>query len=500
MSWPKKILKAENFFIFFIIIFIILFILQVPNDPDLGWHLRNGQYLIEHNLRVPQTDLYSYTMTDFPVIMHEWLTDLIMYFLYSHFGFISLIIFFVIITFLAFFIVARTFKANLSYQLLGCLLGIIASLPVISIRAQMITLLGLALVIYIIYQYKNQINPRLIYCLPLIFLLWANLHGGFFVGILFIGLFIFIELIKVFLKNKIKDNPINFQILSPAAFKKLFIILALCLIATLLNPYFIRIYYEVFTTVFDDYAKNFIMEWAPLTIHNQIGQHYIIYSALIFILILFNLLFYKFKNFDFTYLMIAVSFFLISISSMRHLPFFVLITIPYWVILVRRLTGDNLQTILKQKWLILLLLIGVIIYANQKLTIFYKIADDPQKIAEIFGYPYQAIQFLKDHPQGERMFNEYNWGGYLIWQYPEKKVFIDGRMASWRLKRAGQTQIILKDFVTLKNANKGWEELLNSYQIDNVIVYNDAPLAWELKNSGWLPVYQDQLAIIYKKP
>lgn len=131
----KKLLKTENFFIVVIILFILILAIQLPGDPDMGWHLKNGEYLINHNFQPPQTDIYSYTMPDFPLIMHEWLTDIVMFFLYQHFGLISLVILFTIITLLAFFLVARSIKSPLSYQLIACLMGVIASLPIISVRS-----------------------------------------------------------------------------------------------------------------------------------------------------------------------------------------------------------------------------------------------------------------------------------------------------------------------------------------------------------------------------
>lgn len=501
MNQLKNFFSTQIPFLFIIIIFIIILIIQLPGDPDLGWHLKNGEYLINHQFKIPATDLYSYTMSDFPVVMHEWLTDIIMFFLYKNFGLISLVILYALITAMAFCLVSQSVKTHLSYQMIAVLIGVVASQPVISVRAQMITLLGLALIIFIIYQFKSNTKSRLIYYLPLVFLIWVNLHGGFSIGLFFIFLFLAIEFFKTLLKKSFNKHKFFFKInIKYKTFKiqelvKLLIIFIISIIATLINPYHLRIYYEVFTTAFDTFAKGFINEWAPLTVTSPMSHHFLIYSGLMALLLIFS-----FRKIDFTYFLISIIFFLISISSWRHLPFFILISIPYWVYLVEKLSGNRLLSLIKQKWLLIILLIILIIFINQKLSLYLPIINSPQKFAQVFGYPYQAIEFLKTYPQGDRMFNDYNWGGYLIWQYPEKKVFIDGRMPSWRLKRStGETQEILKDFVKIRNVQDGWDKLLLKYQIDFTLIYTNSALAWHLENQGWQKVYQDNLVVIFKK-
>lgn len=495
----KVFFKTENIFLVIIILFILAIAFQLPSDPDMGWHLKNGEYLINHHWQVPSHDIYSYTMSDFPLVMHEWLTDIIIFFLYQHFGLISLMILFTFITSFAFFLVARTVKSQIYYQLIASLLGAIASLPIISVRAQMITLLGLAVIIYLVYQYKARPTYRSIYLLPLIFLLWVNLHGGFSVGLLFIALFIGVEFIKIFIKKVVKIKfifKLNYTIFKIRDLFKLVILFFVSCLATLINPYQLRVYYEVITTSFDTYAKGYIGEWLPLTLDNPMSYRFIAYAIFMAFLILFSI-----KKIDFTYLVISLVFFFISISSWRHMPFFILISIPYWIYLVKYLTADKLLQIIRKKWLIAILIIVFVIFIGQKINFFAPIINSQEVLAKTFAYPYQAVQYLKSHPPTGLMFNEYNWGGYLIWQYPEKKVFIDGRMPSWRLKHPnGETQEILKDFRIIRDVQEGWDLLLLKYQIGFVLLYRDAPLAWILEKKGWQILYEDNLSIILKKP
>src|SRR5438445_10503843 len=53
-----------------------------PLDPDLWWHLANGR-LLSFPVSFPHTDLYSFTATGHVWVMHEWLSDLMMYGLFT---------------------------------------------------------------------------------------------------------------------------------------------------------------------------------------------------------------------------------------------------------------------------------------------------------------------------------------------------------------------------------------------------------------------------------
>src|SRR5687768_1200136 len=74
-------------------------------DPDLGWHLKSGELILERG--IPQQDWYSYSMPDFPWINHEWLTDVVMFWVYSVVGIHGVSFIYILFFTLAFFVVAR---------------------------------------------------------------------------------------------------------------------------------------------------------------------------------------------------------------------------------------------------------------------------------------------------------------------------------------------------------------------------------------------------------
>ncbi len=145
-------------------------------------------------------------------------------------------------------------------------------------------------------------------------------------------------------------------------------------------------------------------------------------------------------------------------------------------------------------------------------------------------YPDKAVQYLvTHHPKGE-VFSTYDWGGYLIWKLPEKKVFIDGRMPSWRWEGniSGESNYAFVDYRNFVDNKVSFTSVIKKYDISTLLLpipgdpKNDRlvnaimnfgvkvlhlPLRKEMgfthlvneaKKAGWKVVYKDETAIIYQ--
>lgn len=170
--------------------------------------------------------------------------------------------------------------------------------------------------------------------------------------------------------------------------------------------------------------------------------------------------------------------------------------------------------------------------------IFLLVLFDLRSIGYAFGffgtqgmYPDKAIAYAKAHRSEGQLFSTYNWGGYLIWQYPSKKVFIDGRMPSWRWNENIPTEsnYAFVDYQQFLDGETPFETVTNKYNIDMLLIpaiseeqqnaledmlANFAinvlhlPLKKDVgitkivegaKKAGWVIVYQDDMAVIYQK-
>ncbi|NIV15801.1 MAG: hypothetical protein GWN62_32460, partial [Aliifodinibius sp.] len=108
-------------------------------------------------------------------------------------------------------------------------------------------------------------------------------------------------------------------------------------------------------------------------------------------------------------------------------------------------------------------------------------------------YPVAAVEFIKSQNLEGRMFNTYNYGGYLIWALPEFPVFVDGRADLHK------DDIILTWYQVI-NGSEEYRELFKEYNIRFVVVEPGVPLLFELESNNWTTIYEDDLAVVAVSP
>jgi hypothetical protein len=110
-------------------------------------------------------------------------------------------------------------------------------------------------------------------------------------------------------------------------------------------------------------------------------------------------------------------------------------------------------------------------------------------------FPTRAVDWLEENPLEGRMFNEFNWGGYLLYRlWPQELVFVDSQSDFYG-------EPLIRDYEKILLAQGNWRELIEQYQIGWVIVTPESPLAQSLTSDpDWVIVYQDSVVtIIWQK-
>ena len=274
------------------LLLLILFVIGARPilDPDFGWHLRSGLDLLR-NLKVPKLDSYAYTLPDWPWVNHEWLADGIVAFIYQYLGSLTLIGFFAILIGFIFLLAASIAKVDFKYRILASLIALLAALPILGVRMQVITLLGMALTLWMLYQYRKKIIKHL-WWIPIIFLAWANLHGGFTIGLVILALFFLVELIKflfnhwwpkIYAKLKISEATLEWLQL-----KHLFIVGLVAGLATLINPYGWGLYLDFYKLFINPYTISHISEWGQVSTASPISYNFFAYLVLFVIILIFT--------------------------------------------------------------------------------------------------------------------------------------------------------------------------------------------------------------------
>lgn len=482
-----------------VIVTFILFAIkgQVFIDPDFGWHIKTGEYISKSG--IPRTDIFSYTMPSFPWIDHEWLTNYLMFKAMEHIEYLGLAFIFSLLALLS-LIASVGIPNNINKRIVFIITaGVI--FPAFGIRPQVISWLFLA--ILTIFLYRENFWKKYKLFLPVLFLIWVNLHGAFASGIVILGFFILFKTIRK--RSIIIDY---------------YIVFFLCLVATLINPYGFRIWKEVIVQFTDTplYRRQ-IAEWMP-----SIFSGNTIFA--LFLAMICSLTFYMRRKFLLENKALVVVLAYQAVFTTRHIPIFTIMTAPL-VMKLLEIFQKNLTTKESmRRFRISLNFLLVISISTVIITAILNIRA-MRKVNESDFYPKNAVEFLRKSNFEGQILNSYDWGGYLIWKYPEKKVFIDGRMPSMKRDTAPTSELTWAYKTYTELYKEGVDiDTIEKLPINIILIRNDPDLDIEkkepnivariarlfidvedisvftkkLKDSGnWEIVHRDDIATVYKR-
>ena len=454
-------------------------------DPDFWWHLRTGQLIVETHA-IPHADPFSFTKNGSPWIAHEWLSELFIYGLYLAGSYALLILVFSTIITGAFLLVYFRCSAQARPYIAGftLLLGAIATAPTWGVRPQMISLLLTSLFLFLLDRYSQRKKLAYIIPLPLITLVWVNLHAGYFLGLGVVGLYIIGGLIEI-----LRAEFFNNEEIEPPALKSILVlcgVLGVSILATMANPNGLRIITYPFQTLTSPSMQQLIQEWFSPDFHLLQWQPL---AWLILLLIGAGML--ARKSISITNILLILILGYAGLRSMRNVPLFAIAAIP--------ILAEQLGSIVKIRpeiqassrlfhWAAPILVVFVVLVAGIR---FVQVAQDQPK-AESEQYPASAVNWILDNNPEANLFNIYGWGGYLIWRlYPTYQVYIDGRADVYG-------DAFIYHFIKLQNAEPGWESELDGQKIQTIVLEPGTPLVNALRLSPlWKIAYEDNLSIIF---
>ena len=490
-----------------LLLFILNLSLHTPTEPDFGWHLRTGLDLIAHGWQMPLTDPYSHTMYDWPWVEHAWLTDGLLALIHQGMGgggLLGVILFFAAVTAGAFVVAAVPSEAPWAARLAAAAAALWVARPFLGARTQLVTLLGVALVLWIWHRSRGGRSSRL-WMLPPLFLLWANLHGGFTAGLFLLGV---ILIVSVAMRVAVTRWPGAMErVAEPVPAWPLIGLLAgmigLSAAVTLLNPYGWRLHQEIVQSLSDRFMLETLHEWQPLSLETLPGRLYAGYLGGLGVLMV---LWYR-RIEPVRWALLAV-FLIVSIRHWRNIPFFLIVSLPLLSGLLaagaeRAMAWLPAAARRPKEWGLALTCVAGIVLAVLGPGHVNRVVHSGLAAQEFFlttGYPIEAVRWIRANRDklGERMFNEYDHGGFLLWWLPGERIFIDGRMPAWRI---GDRRIF-EDYLALTNWDPPALGVLDKYLVAWALVRRESPLEQALGLSpGWLRVYEDAKVRIYaRKP
>ncbi len=466
---------------------IFLWYLILPIDTDLGWHLRYGQQIFQ-NHQIFKTNQLGFFLSNYHWQHAYSLYQLLTFTFFKFFGFWSLTFGNALLLTAVFWLITKTFpKKNILFLTLSFIYLLLISQPITNLgwRSQLFSLLGISSL------YFSLLKKEKLFFFPLIFLLWANLHGGFVLGL---ALLFFFLIEKIYLKEKITP----------------FLLLALAsAFATLINPFGLNLYQEIYRHTW--YPLNqLIAEWVS---PKKTSILLIILSVSTILLGLFSQK--KIKNFfkkkNSLFLFLSWLFFLIlALKARRNLAVFGLAS----VYLTNHLFQFKAKKIRISKIIIFLIFSTSLTWRLTKLPLT-KISWTTICENSKWSLPCQATQYLKNNPHlCQNIFNTYEWGGYLTWHLPTHKTFVDGRMPTWpttsrqsALPTSNQSALPTSNnkspytiYLEILQSQPGFEQKLEAYKADCLLIGKGTFLDLELKNNPspvWERIYEDEIAALY---
>lgn len=480
-----------------------LFLIQKINLPaaDIGRHLVNGQLIWQTGLSSPvlYQNFYSYTQPEFNYPNHHWLYGVIIWPIKELFGAAGLIL-------LNAGLIASSvwliFRQQMRKEKSALLVAWLIALPLVAwrteVRPESFSLLFLALITVLLNQFAQQkIKPIwLILILVTIMIFWVNTHLFFPLGIGLVGF----ELIKnLIVKNKqITNRKTQIQVLSLA--------LLAMIGATLVNPNTWRGALVPFT-IFQHYpypvAENqttlFFFQYYP---NQTIYWYFLVWSVINLIILIGN-----WPKRHLVTIMIE-SFWTIGLITagliiVRVYPVVALLSLPSMIHNLDRLINRHrtkLRRLFNEQhnWLFLSPTIVLILLAASATRHWLP------NLAN-FGLDFQpgslqARQFLQQLPAGAKIFNNYDVGGYLIYQQLTQQVFVDNRPESY-------SPDFMKDwYIKPQQNDQAWNELVDRYQLNIIFFYRHDATDWaqpflikRLSDPEWVPVYVDAYFLAFAK-
>ncbi len=476
----KKFFTFRN--ILLISFYILIFSILLRNsysylDPDFGWHLKFGQEALQMK-SVPHIEHYNFTLFGERWVDHEWLLNIIVYLIYSKFGYLVLSLFFASIIvstfiFLNIFLIKK-YKPNifnLIILLLFELLGVFGVMPHFGIRVQEINFLFLLLLLFTIFHFEKNRNYKILFLVPPLLFLWSCLHGAFLIGFVILFIFFCVKILELILKKFKKFSFIEYSDINQKDLVIFASISVFGFLLTFFGPYKLELYSFLYQYR-DTFYLTHISEWVPIYyIPVSISKFfYLVIAVAIIIASLFYTRFKKIKLFEF---FISIMFLVMAIKSKRHFPLLFIGSIffiaDYLFFLFYDFSEQIKKIFTKFYFINKILIIIVILILSLEFFLTTGFTKDPF-LSFKNTYPVEMLDCVKnDKENNQRLFIHYGWGGYMIWKLPEAKLFLDGRLPQYPFTNG---RSILQEYYSFFEAGRS-EELLDKYDVKMVFLKKD---------------------------
>jgi hypothetical protein len=447
-------------------------------DPDYFWHVTAGQWMVD-NGRVPNTDPFSFTWAGQPWTPHEWLSEVVMYWLVDLLSRTAATFVWglfpaaIIATQAA--MLARHGVTVRAFALPAVLIGLVIT-PYVTLRPQAVSWLLLSLLVWSLWELRPDRPRRALLLVPL-FVLWANLHGVYVIGLGVVLTYCIFTILGRTPMSAAKGwmaagalGAVAASALTPA------------------GP--IGILYPFRYVELGDWGLANIQEWQSPSFHEP--AHWAFLGLIVWVGLNGG------RRTPGWLVMLSWVGIALGLTALRNVPIAAVFSLPTLALGMqdRLASRASARPMAPSRALGRRLLemgaAAIVVIGALVVLVPPGVGEGPRaNIAERF--PVNAVAELARVDPGARVLAEYGWGGYVIHELYATggRVFVDGRNDMY-------DQRILDDYDAIKAADPNWQQLADDYGVEAILLDPESTLTrGPALQGGWCEQYRDETQVLY---
>jgi hypothetical protein len=437
------------------------------SDNSFFWHLQTGRQILEH--WVPRHDPYSFTAAGTPWVAQSWLAEAIYGLLDRAVGPFGIRLLGgltgALVSALAYRLTLKVSGDRL--RAMGLTLAAVgASFTLWSERPLFLGILALVGLLWIVEVPESILGRRPVVSIPVLMWLWANVHGTFALGFVYLGLH---------LAGRWLDGSRPWQGREATLVRAG----AIAVVACLLNPYGPALLLFPLELLSRGDILRHVTEWRSPDFRSLQGLTLAVWLAVFLACVALGRNRPSRRD-----MVVSVPFLLLALWAQRNIALSPLIGLP---VAARAVAAAGARPEpagrINRALAVLLLALGLMWTVEAVTTPDFALD----------GYPVKAMEYVADHGLlGSRLMTTDRYGGYLILKWwPRQHVFIDDRYDTY-------PTAITYDFIRFSDADRRWSEILDRYRIDVVVWERNKPVSLLLDaDPRWERVHDDKVAAVY---
>lgn len=516
-----KLLRVAVVALFFVLLAVLLIHSLNSINQDIGRHLKSGQIIWETK-QVYKVNLFSFTEPNNPFVNHHWLSEVAFFLLNSAIGLRGLIIFkaaILLLSFLVLFLAVQKNSGMISFLISG-LVAVLVFIERTDVRPEIFSYFFLSLFLCAIFRAKyarvsdvamtsDVVNKRWLYFLPLVQILWTNMHIYFVLG----PILLFFFAIDRFFEKRDEFKRVSYVFLATAA-------------ATLVNPNFIKGALVPFN-ILRRYGYS-IVENQNIFFLRDYGislQSINLFQISLVILLFSFIVAFRSGRRKVTFELLTAAFMsVMAVKMLRNFGVYALTFIPIVSLNLSTLSSLSTSTefldrlkhgqettprqvgypqhrLAKSIYLVFCGLLVFLILNTINDNVYSRLESSKRFGLSLPSGAEKGVEFVKQSTIKGPVFNNFDVGSFLIWKmYPKEKVFVDGRPEAYSV------EFFEKIYKPMQENPALWKKYSEKYEINYVFFAHTDITPWARKflsdiskNSDWPLIYADDSVVIFIK-